>query len=230
MPVGYSPDEIYTFFRKYAKDVKYVDIKNIFLLIVGMIFNNRIEISGLTAGKKLEKYLKEELSKRKINNIKDIKFPLYISSVDLKNGDTYIFTNSNCPSKDNLKLVNDIEISTAVRASCSYPGIFEPVKWNGTELIDGGVKENVPWKVLKNCGADEVICVIFKTTKKEQNYKSILNVIESSFGYLNQELYEYEIKGSGETIEIETEGINLLDSSKVDYLYNLGYQKAMEIL
>ena len=143
---------------------------------------------------------------------------------------SYIFTNSNCPSKDNLKLVNDIEISKAVRASCSYPGIFEPVKWNGTELIDGGVKENIPWRVLKNCGADKVICVIFKSTKKEPNYNSILNVIESSFGYLNQELFDYEIKGSGEIIEIETEGINLLDSSKVDYLYNLGYEKAMKEL
>ena len=41
-------------------------------------------------------------------------------------------------------------------------------------------------------------------------------------------IFDYEIKGSGDVIEIETEGVSLLDYTKVDYLYELGYIKAKE--
>lgn len=226
--IGYSVDEIYKFFKIYAKDIKYFDIKNIFKLVRGIIIKRKISITGLTTGKKLEECMREECLKKKIKNIKDIKFPLFISSVDLKNGNTYIFTNSKCPKQDGLKIITDIDIATAVRASCSYPGIFEPVIWNGTELIDGGIKENVPWEIMKNCGADKVISVVFKNNKRKNCCKNLINVVDCAFSYLNEELYDYEIKGSGELIKIETEGIGLLDYTKVDYMYELGYKKAKE--
>ena len=49
--------------------------------------------------------------KKGIANIRDINFPLYISSVDLKNGSTYIFTNTKCMSRGDLVLINDIDIA-----------------------------------------------------------------------------------------------------------------------
>ena len=56
---GYNADEIYKFFKKYAKDIRYVDLKNIFKLIYGLILKNEIAITGLTVGKKLEEYVKK---------------------------------------------------------------------------------------------------------------------------------------------------------------------------
>ena len=52
-----------------------------------------------------------------------------------------------------------------MRASCSYPGVFSPCKYKSTELIDGGIRENVPWRETKLMGADKVISVIFKDRK-----------------------------------------------------------------
>lgn len=127
-------------------------------------------------------------------------------------------------------MVNDINISTAVRASCSYPGVFEPVKWNNTELIDGGIKENIPWRVMKKSGADKVVTVVFKNNKRKNCCKNLINVIDCSLGYLQDELYEYEIKGSGDVIKIETDGIGLLDYTKVDYLYELGYKNGIKYI
>ena len=212
------------FFKKYAKDIRYVDFKNIFKLVSGLIIKNQISITGLTAGKKLEDYMRKMCLKKGIANISDIAFPLYISSVDLKNGNTYIFTNSNCKSKDDLILINDIDIGIAVRASCSYPGVFEPVKWNNTELIDGGIRENVPWKVRKNCGADYVMTVTFSSSTKKNCTKNMINVVDCSLSYLQNELYKYEINGSDEVLKIETGDVSLLDSDKVDELYKIGYK------
>jgi len=37
------------------------------------------------------------------------------------------------------------------------PGIFSPCKYKNTELIDGGIRENVPWKIIKQMGADYLL-------------------------------------------------------------------------
>ena len=225
---GFSPDEIYKFLKKYAKDIKYVDISNIIKLIFGILTGSGITINGLTKGKSLENNIRKECAKRNIHNIKDITFPLYISSVNLGSGNTYIFNNQKSTTYKGFKLVDNIDISTAVRASCSYPGVFTPVKWNGCTFVDGGIRENTPWEVLRLEGADKTICITFKDTTKKNCCKNLINVIDCSMSYLNSELKDYELKGGGEIIEIKTNDISLLEYSKVDELYQIGYKTACE--
>ncbi len=47
----------------------------------------------------------------------------------------------------------------AVVASCSIPGIFQPVIKDGMRLVDGGVLERVPVEQVKKMGADVVVAV-----------------------------------------------------------------------
>ena len=223
---GFSPNEIYKFFKKYAKDIKYVDASNIIKLIFGILSGSGITINGLTNGKSLENNIRKECKKRNIQNIKDIAFPLYISSVNLGSGNTYIFNNQKSASYKSFKLIDNIDISTAIRASCSYPGVFTPVKWNGHTFVDGGIRENTPWEILKLEGADKTISVTFKDTTRKNCCKNLISVIDCSMGYLNSELKGYELKGSDEIIEIKTNDISLLEYSKVDELYQIGYQTA----
>ena len=50
-------------------------------------------------------------------------------------------------------------LATAVRASCSVPGIVNPVKIEGRYYCDGGVADNLPVDVVRQMGADFVIGV-----------------------------------------------------------------------
>lgn len=163
-----------------------------------------------------------------IYNIKQIKMPLIIPSVDLHNGEVYIFSSKQTRSSynDNTKYIHDIDIGTAVRASCSYPGVFSPCKYERTELIDGGIRENIPWKETKIMGADKVISVVFEEELKQDEYINIIEVIEKSIGILSHELSNYELIGADSLIKIKTNHMSLLDSSKIDYLYKLGYEIA----
>jgi NTE family protein len=55
--------------------------------------------------------------------------------------------------------LNTGRIATAVRASCSVPGIFTPTQREGRILVDGGVSQNLPAAAARAMGADYVISV-----------------------------------------------------------------------
>ncbi len=51
------------------------------------------------------------------------------------------------------------DLTEALRASMSAPGVFAPVELNGRLLVDGGLVENLPVDVAKAMGVDIVIAV-----------------------------------------------------------------------
>ena len=228
--IGYKPEEIYDLFQKYCKQINYFSVKNILKLIFGIVIKRKIIIDGLNDGKKLEKIINKSCNEKNIQKINQIKMPIIIPSVELNNGQLYIFSSMQNRNtyNDNLKYVSDIEISKAVRASCSYPGVFEPYDYNNKNFIDGGIRENVPWRELKNMGAQKVISVIFEKDLKNKKDKNIIEVVSSSIDILSHELANYELQSADMLLKIKTKDISLLDSSKIEYLYKKGYEIAKQ--
>ena len=103
--------------------------------------------------------------------------------------------------------------------------MFSPCPYKTTELIDGGIRENVPWKELKENGVDRVISVVFTKDIKYKRKKNILDVIGSSIDIMGHELSNYELEGADYLLKIHTEDVSLLDTSKMDYLYQRGYEE-----
>lgn len=231
---GYSAEEIYKLFKKYCRQIKYVDAINILKTIFGLIFERKIIIDGLTNGNKIRKIINVACNEKGINNINQIKKNLIIPAVDLYDGKLYAFSSKNNRTmySNNIKYIYDCEIGKIVQASCSYPGIFSPCKYKNTKLIDGGIRENVPWRLTKLNGAEKVISIVFEKDinidrKKEKN---IIEVITNSIDILSYELSNYELAGADYLLKIKTENIELLDISKIDYLYKLGYNIAKKTI
>jgi len=51
------------------------------------------------------------------------------------------------------------DLTSAMRASMSAPGVFAPVEIDGRLLVDGGIVENLPVDVAKSMGVDIIIAV-----------------------------------------------------------------------
>lgn len=225
--MGYTPDEIYQLFRKYGKEISKVSIINIIKLVYGLIFKRKIIIEGLNTGNKLYKIVQEQASKKGISRMKDIKMPLIIPSVNLYNGAIYLFSSleNNRKYSDKYITTNTIEIGKAVQASCSYPGVFCPVNYKNKKMVDGGVRENTPWKELKEIGADKIISVVFTGQKEIKKQVNMLDCVIDSMGILMHELYNYEVEGIDCILEIKTEETSLLDVEKIEELYQEGYKQ-----
>lgn len=231
--LGYSSDEMWKLFKKYYKKIKYVEWKQVIKMILGLIFTRRLVIDGLNSGKVIEKIINEICKKSHVENINEIKMPLMISMVDLQKGTVYIASSQEKRKvlQDNTKYISDIPIATAVRASCSFPVVFSPCKFDGIQLIDGGTRENLPWKGLKEYGADEVYGIAFDTIlEKNQCCKNMIEVAARAMELQGRELANYEKEGIDHLITICLKKVALLDSSQIDVLYKMGYEETKKQL
>lgn len=118
-----------------------------------------------------------------------------------------------------------MNIGKAVRASCSYPVVFSPCTYKDVKLIDGGIRENIPWKELKALGADKVISIIFDDEVDYNCDRNLVEVAGRSINLLCRELSNYEMEGADYVLKIKSDKVGLLDMKKIDELYEIGYKQ-----
>lgn len=229
--LGYNSDEMWKMFKEFSPKIKYYQWRQILKLIIGLIFKREIIIDGLNSGKVIEKIIEDICFKNQINNINEINLPLLISMVDIQTGSVYIASSKEVRStlSDNTKYITKMPIGKAVRASCSFPVVFCPCQYDGIQLIDGGTRENLPWKHLKDIGADEIWGIAFNTiSNKGDCCSNIIEVAARGMELQGRELAMYEKEGIDNLITINIKKVSLLDSKKIEYLYKTGYQQAKE--
>jgi NTE family protein len=119
---------------------------------------------GLVDGDKINNYLSGLLEDKDFSKTR---IPFYINATDLLTGESVIFSSG--------KLV------PAIRASISLPVIFKPYSYQERFLIDGGLSDPVPVKILKDNSADKVIAVNLYHQNELKNVKiNISNTAISS--------------------------------------------------
>jgi len=57
------------------------------------------------------------------------------------------------------------DIARAARISCTIPGVFDPIKWGGKTLVDGGLLTMVPGDFLRQANMDITIGINIRGTK-----------------------------------------------------------------
>ena len=93
-----------------------------------------------------------------VDDFSTLPIPYRCVAVDLVDGKEVVLSSGSLPM--------------AMRATMSIPGVFAPVEWNGMMLVDGGALNNLPVDVVRDMGADVVICVDFSTVlKKKEDLK-----------------------------------------------------------
>ncbi len=225
--LGYTSDEMYKTLKKYLKKVRYIDIKNIFKIVGGLLFTGRIIVDGLNSGNFLTKAMKDICKENSVHKMSDLQMPIAVPAVNLQNGEVIIFSSKEIRQNfsDEIKYVTDAPIDVAVRSSCSFPIVFSPCMYEKMQLIDGGVRENVAWRELKEMGADSVIGINFASKEKKYDCcKNLIDIAVRSISLMEHELSNYELDGIDELITIITKKIGLLDTSDIDYLYDMGYK------
>jgi NTE family protein len=101
---------------------------------------------GLIQGQRLTQTLRlETLQVAAIDDFDELPTPFRAVAADLETGARVVLESG--------------DLTSAMRASMSAPGVFAPVEVDGRLLVDGGIVENLPVDVAKAMGVDVVIAV-----------------------------------------------------------------------
>ncbi len=221
--MGYTPHYIYLLFKRYAKDIAALNTKPI-ISGLGHFFKCKKVFSSLKDGEIIETVYNKLAIRRGIKNISQIQMPLVIPTVDITKSKEYVFTN-NIPQnvEDTSQYITDITIGKAVRASSSFPAVFNPCLMGKHAFMDGGTLDNIPVNEVKKQGVDKVIAVKFDADPVDEN-SNIMDIVMKTIDIMGSKISEESLEMSDLVLNVYTDKVGLLDVEKLDSCYKYGYE------
>ncbi|MBM3346640.1 MAG: patatin-like phospholipase family protein, partial [Betaproteobacteria bacterium] len=165
---------------------------------------------GVIKGEALQDFVNTALGGRTIERLPR---PLAIVATDLQSGEAVVFRAGNT--------------GLAVRASSSVPGVFQPARVNGRDVVDGGLVSPVPVRIARSLGADIVIAVDISSRPREQKTGSSFEILLQSFAIMGRSIAVLELKEADVVVSPAIGGIAGTDF-KSKHLAILEGERAMQ--
>jgi NTE family protein len=120
---------------------------------------------GLAGSERMTPFLQRLLKHMQFD---DMEIPLGVIATDLRSGRAIEFRDRG-------------DVAPAIRASCSYPGLFRPVELDGHTLVDGAISVEVPARLARRMGATHVISVCIPNQDEGYEAHHMFEVINRCF-------------------------------------------------
>ena len=212
MIVGTSVGSVVGSFYAYGYDAFQLQ-KLSFAIEKGEIVDLIIPDNGFIKGEKLEEFVNKTV---KNTPMEKLKIPFYAVAADVQSGQEVAFGRGNT--------------GMAVRASCSIPGVFRPVKIGERMYVDGGVVSPVAVDVAKQFGADIVIAVDISAGAERTFPENTIETILRSFDIMYSKLASIQILKADVVIKPKVSYIGSGDFSKRHEAILEGERAAIETL
>ncbi|MBF0493572.1 MAG: patatin-like phospholipase family protein [Candidatus Omnitrophica bacterium] len=168
--------------------------------------------TGILRGDKLEKIIVEMMGDI---SFEKMKIPFALTTIDIQTGEGFLHT-----SGDIIKLL---------RASCSWPGFFSSIEYEGKLLADGGVRNSVPTKYAYGLGATFVVAIDPGFAVSSQRIDNAFKALLQSIQIMGEELNMYQSDVANVVIRPDLKEVNQFDFDKAEYIINQGEAAAREI-
>ena len=125
---------------------------------------------GLASNERMGDFLHKILKHKSFDGLK---IPLAVTATDCATGEGVVFR-AGSPS---------VSLIHAVRASCAYPGMFQPVEIQGRHFVDGMLVHPVPSVPVRAMGASHVLAIHLRTGAQSTGPQTMFDVIGRSFNF-----------------------------------------------
>ena len=151
---------------------------------------------SLLKGEALARFIRTQTGGKQIESMR---LPLGIVAADLQSGAPILFRRG--------------DPGVAVRASSAVPAVFEPVRINGREYIDGGAVSPIPVRYARQMGADVVIAVDISAIPQGQSTKRAVDILLQTFNIMGHAISQHELVEADVVMRPKLEGIGSADFS-----------------
>jgi len=197
---GFTPDEMMNFFKL----IPLFHINRLALRKPGFIDTDKFYGD-------FEKYFTE-------NSFESLKKSLFVTTVNMLNGE--------------LKVFDQGGLIKPLLASCAFPGLFSPVLVHNVLYADGGILDNFPTAPIKN-KCDRIVGVYASplSTVSPDSLKYSVNVLERAIKINYSTRSHLKFADCDIVIRpMELVNYGLLDVSKMQEIFEIGYRSAKEQL
>ena len=168
---------------------------------------------GLIKGEKLQDYVNESLGQRPFKRLRK---PFAVVATRLDDGARTVFVHG--------------DVGQAVRASCSIPGVFAPMKIGDRTFVDGGLVSPVPVDAARELGADFVIAVDISSKANGQKPENLLGIVNQSITIMGQRLGAQELARADVVIRPNVNAIGAVEFEQRSNAIIEGEKAALQAL
>ena len=168
---------------------------------------------GMLRGDALARYVNGQVGSRLIE---DMPLPLGIVTTDLNSGQSMLFQRG--------------DTGTAVRASSSVPGVFQPVRISGRDYVDGGLVSPVPVRAARQMGAELVIAVDISSPPEGNLAGSTLDVMLQTFSIMSKSINYFELKEADIVVKPALSGVSSSDFGARKRSIEAGRQAMLQLM
>jgi NTE family protein len=120
---------------------------------------------GFVVSERMQRFLERLL---KAYRFEEMRIPLGVIATDLCTGEIVRFRDQG-------------DVFLPIRASCSYPGLFQPVRYQGRLLVDGAMSMEIPAALCRHLGATHVISVHLPVQAEDKPPTNVFQVVNRCF-------------------------------------------------
>src|SRR3954471_23635514 len=129
---------------------------------------------GFVVSERMKRFLERLL---KAYRFEEMRIPLGVLATDLCTGKPVCFRDSG-------------DVFLPIRASCSYPGLFQPVRCDGRLLVDGAMSMEMPASLARSLGATHVISVHLPAQAPDRAPSNVFQVVNRCFQIMQAQTEE----------------------------------------
>lgn len=126
-------------------------------------------------------------------------------------------------------ILDEGDVSEAVKASTCIPVLFEPVEINGRLLVDGGLKESVPLSAIQKMGAEFSIGVDLNAYHRYERPDNILDVLNNTLEIALKHLANVNPKKIDLFIQPNLSAFSRSETKGMDEIIQRGYEATIKL-
>jgi NTE family protein len=131
-----------------------------------------VSLMGFAGSERMVPFLGRLL---RVTTFEEMKIPLAVVASDITSGDPVVFRDKG-------------DVILPIRASCSYPGLFQPLHSDSACLVDGYVTTEVPVRPLRTMGATHVVAVHLPAPPGGVDPRNLFAVVHRCFQIMGRRL------------------------------------------
>ncbi len=228
--MGYSAEEMTEFAKKNWKALADFHTGELIRELASLKFSKKTEKDGLRDGKMLSDVIKSAMDAKGIKGFEDLPINLSVCTNDTFTTDECIFTTlDEGLDNEHIHYISGAPLELAVRASMSFPGLYTTCRYRDFNFIDGGSKDNLPVKILRDMGVGKVLALGFDITEytPEPGLDGMMKVLWRALDLYSINSTRESMKMADYCVQIKNSATAIFSMDNIEQTIREGYDCVM---